>query len=65
MKIDERVIATPCPDCEEEILLGVSAHAGDRVTCPNCWAALVIASLEPLELNWDIEEFDEDDWPEE
>ena len=65
MKVDERILTALCPDCEMEILLGAMPQKGDMVTCSNCWAALVITDLEPVELNWDTEEFDEDDWHEE
>jgi hypothetical protein len=63
MNTDERIRTALCPDCEMEISVGAAPRPGDRVTCQNCWAALVITSLEPVELNWDdSEEADEDDW---
>jgi hypothetical protein len=62
MNTAERIITALCPDCETEISVGATPRQGDRITCQNCWAALVITSLEPVELNWDNEEDDEDDW---
>jgi peptide subunit release factor 1 (eRF1) len=61
MKLHKRV-TVPCPDCEWEIDLGPTPEEGQRFTCPNCWAYLKIISLEPLELNWDVEEDWADDW---
>lgn len=56
----------PCPDCDNEIYLGASFREGEKITCPICWAYLVITDLYPLELDWDIEEYDDDwDWDEE
>lgn len=57
MKVHKQATAL-CPDCEWEIDLGLTPEVDQRVTCPNCWAYLRVISLEPLELNWDIEE----DW---
>ena len=65
MKTDQAILTALCPDCEMEISVGAVLQPGDRVTCPDCWAALVVTDLEPLELKWDLEEFDEDDWKEE
>jgi len=65
MKMAERILTALCPDCNVEIPLGVLPKKGDMVTCSNCWAALVITNLEPVELIWDTVEFDEDDWMEE
>jgi lysine biosynthesis protein LysW len=61
MKVPKRATA-PCPDCEWEIDLDPAPEMDQRVTCPNCWAYLRVISLEPLELNWDIEEDWNDDW---
>ena len=57
MKVHKQATAL-CPDCEWEIDLGPTPEVDQRVTCPNCWAYLKVISLEPLKLNWDIEE----DW---
>lgn len=59
-------VMVPCPDCDSEIYLGTSLSEGEKITCPVCWAYLVITDLHPLELTWDIEAYDDDDdWDEE
>jgi len=58
---NQKMVA-PCPDCDQPINLGYRPRQGQNVTCPNCWAYLKIVSLEPLELEWDIEF---EDWVEE
>jgi lysine biosynthesis protein LysW len=46
-------IIARCPDCDHEIDLGAAPELGQAVTCPECWAYLIIVSLEPPQLNWD------------
>jgi hypothetical protein len=65
-KEEKGTICVPCPDCEQLIYLGLIPEEGQQVTCPSCWAYLKIINLEPIELNWHIEEYWTDDWkPEE
>ena len=61
MKVEKYSVLVPCPDCENEIYLGSSLQEGEKIICPVCWAYLIVTDLNPLELNWDIEEYD-DDW---
>lgn len=61
MKIERSSVIVPCPDCDNEIYLPASLGEGEKITCPICWAYLVITDLDPLGLNWDIEAYD-DDW---
>jgi alpha-aminoadipate carrier protein LysW len=49
-----------CPDCGEEVNLGVHPKEGQSVTCPNCGADLEVISLEPLELDWAYDDLDEE-----
>ena len=49
-----------CPFCKEAINLGKSAKEGDIVVCKACEAELEIVSLKPVELDWPLEDFDED-----
>jgi len=53
-------IAT-CIECDEEIEINGRPRLAQKVICPNCSAALEIASLNPLELDWAYED-DDDDW---
>jgi hypothetical protein len=62
VKVEQHSVIVPCPNCENQIYLGYSLGAGERINCPICWAYLVITDLEAVELNWDFEEYDEDDW---
>lgn len=41
-----------CPDCDFEISLNPEPARGDRLTCPNCRARLVVLRLDPVELDW-------------
>jgi alpha-aminoadipate carrier protein LysW len=52
-----------CPNCEA-LDLEVDEYEleeGDNVTCPDCGASLVVASIVPLELELVSEDEDEDD----
>jgi hypothetical protein len=61
MKGEKYSAIVPCPDCDNEIYLGAALREGEKITCPICWAYLVITDLDTWELDWDIEEYD-DDW---
>ena len=64
MKDDKNDVATPCPDCGHEVYIGAIPSKGQNVTCPYCWAFLVVIDLDPLELSWDTVDLDDDDdWP--
>jgi lysine biosynthesis protein LysW len=54
-----------CPDCGEQVPLGLLAKMGQRVTCPHCQADLEVVETVPLELDWFYEEppeQDDEDW---
>ena len=57
----KQVVTALCPDCGEEIDLGSQFEVGLKVTCPECWAYLEIVNLEPLVLNWDTPELEDDE----
>lgn len=65
MQSDNKEIMALCPDCETEILLEADAEEGQNITCPECWAYLKIISLDPPELDWDVDDFEEDEWNQE
>lgn len=52
-----------CVECDEELEINGSPRLGQKVACPNCGAALEVASVNPLELDWAYEDegWDEDD----
>jgi alpha-aminoadipate carrier protein LysW len=61
MEVDKRTAVAICPDCDAEINLGADPRLGQKITCPNCEVELEVVSLDPLELNWDVSE-SEDEW---
>jgi lysine biosynthesis protein LysW len=60
MQVGKRTAIALCPDCDEEIDLGPSPKEGQKVTCPSCDVELEVISVDPLELGWDLETFDDD-----
>jgi hypothetical protein len=58
------VLVVPCPDCGYNLEFEEPPEQGEKLTCPNCWAYLVVTALNPVQLTWD-EEGDTDDWDEE
>lgn len=61
MTIEKQTLTALCPDCEDEFMLKTIPQKEDIITCPHCWAGLVVISLDPLELGWDVA-LDENDW---
>lgn len=49
-----------CPDCDWEVYLGPRPREGQRVSCPNCRAALEVIDLDPPELDWAFDGVDPD-----
>ena len=56
-----------CPECETEIELPSDTELWELVECPNCGAHLEVIDLEPLELDYalDEEELEDEDEDEE
>jgi alpha-aminoadipate/glutamate carrier protein LysW len=57
-----------CPDCGQQVEVGLKPKLGQWLTCPHCNAELEVVSVNPVELDWasDFEEDDEDEfWDEE
>ncbi len=48
-------LTAPCPDCGQEIEFDEPPAQGETVSCPNCWAYLVVSDLTPLRLSWNEE----------
>ena len=61
MNVAKRTATATCPDCGENIDLGPQSREGQKVTCPECWAYLEVASLEPLVLTWDTLALEDDE----
>jgi lysine biosynthesis protein LysW len=50
-----------CPDCEENITLRGEIDWGLQVTCPHCGTKLEVINTDPVELDWAVEEYDDDE----
>lgn len=52
-----------CPQCGNEVPVGAQPKLGKIVECKECGAELEIVWLDPLELDWplDEDEYDEED----
>jgi len=53
--------AAECPQCGNEVSVGAQPKMGKLVECPECGAELEIVWLDPLELDWPLEEEDYDE----
>lgn len=53
-----------CPACEARIVLGRKLRIGQTVVCPTCNERTQVAWLDPVELDWVVDEDDADlvDW---
>lgn len=40
-----------CPECDEEVYVDAESEQGDKVSCDECGATLVIVGLDPIELD--------------
>jgi lysine biosynthesis protein LysW len=40
-----------CPECDEEVFVDAESEQGDRVSCDECGAGLVVVGLDPIELD--------------
>jgi len=61
MMATQNTLIVPCPDCGHEIEFEEPPDLGDKMTCADCWAYLVVTQLNPVQLSWDTEELDEED----
>ena len=53
--------AGECISCGHQIPIQGSTPMGTKITCPECQAELELVWLEPIELDWPFEDFDDDD----
>lgn len=40
-----------CPECDEEVYVDAESEQGDKVSCDECGADLVVVGLDPIELD--------------
>ena len=50
-----------CPGCDEEFYVPRKLKLGDNLTCRSCDAELEVVSVDPVEVDWALEEDDSDD----
>lgn len=50
-----------CPQCGYEISVGSQPRIGQQVTCSSCGAELEVVWLDPLELDWPMLDYDEEE----
>ncbi|MCX6048449.1 MAG: hypothetical protein NT075_25375 [Chloroflexi bacterium] len=48
-----------CIECDEEVEIMGRITLGKKVTCQSCGAELEVANVNPIELDWAEEEYDE------
>ncbi|MER3431169.1 MAG: hypothetical protein C4325_13195 [Blastocatellia bacterium] len=48
-----------CPECDEEVYVEADSEQGDVVACDECGVRLIVVGLDPIEL--DIDQDDADD----
>ncbi|MFN2135743.1 MAG: hypothetical protein ACK2UK_07310 [Candidatus Promineifilaceae bacterium] len=56
-----KVLIAECPECESHIRFHRSLRLGEIVTCPECSERLEVSQLNPLELDWAFDDYDEND----
>ncbi|HUN23410.1 MAG TPA: hypothetical protein PK299_09810 [Anaerolineales bacterium] len=61
MSVPTKSISTACPACDAKIRLRKTPSLGEEITCPECDEALVVVSVDPVELDWAAVDFDADD----
>jgi lysine biosynthesis protein LysW len=50
-----------CPYCKEAVELKKTAKEGDLVVCKACDTELEIVSLKPVELDWPLDDYEDED----
>ena len=50
-----------CPMCGATVQVSDKRKLGDIVVCDQCDAELEIVSLKPIELDWPLDDYEEDD----
>ena len=51
-----------CPMCGETVRLKSTAKKGDIVFCEKCDAELEIVNLNPVELDWPLDDYNDEDF---
>jgi lysine biosynthesis protein LysW len=51
---------TQCPNCEDSINFSNQPRIGQKLTCPHCGEVLEVLDLDPIELDFVYEEYEDD-----
>ncbi len=46
------MIKSPCPECDQDVLLDTVPNMGEHVVCSGCRTTLVVIWLSPVRLDW-------------
>ena len=55
------MVKAECPSCGSEVSIFTKPKVGQRVKCNSCETDLEIVWLEPVELDWALEGYDEEE----
>jgi lysine biosynthesis protein LysW len=55
------MIMAQCPSCGAQVSIFTKPKMGQRVQCSKCESELEVVWLEPVELDWALEGYDEED----
>lgn len=55
-----KVTVAECPECETNIRIHKPLQLGQRLICPECDERLVVRRLDPLELDWAFDDYNDD-----
>lgn len=51
-----------CLDCDRKIELNLNHKPGDKVICSSCGSEFEIVSMDPPEIEWLYDEYDDEEW---
>lgn len=54
-----------CASCGAKVSVGKNPELGQRFTCPSCDDTMEVVWLDPIELDWPIDDDDIDDYDDE
>lgn len=54
-----------CLDCDRKIELNLNHKPGDQVECPSCGSEFEIVSMDPPEIEWLYDDYDDEEWDDE
>lgn len=58
------MVMADCPACNAKINLGYKPKLGQRAVCSACDTELEVVWLEPVELDWPYDEYEDDEYDE-